>query len=430
MKTKRWTFLALLLTAFLFYAVPQATAADPDWSKLAPKGEGKSVTEWPVGVTKYNQKEAYKGFTLWCSMGQKGKVYLMDMKGKVVHTWNMPLPPGNYGFLLENGNLLYAGRTKFGHGGSDHHMSGKGGVVYEESWDGDTITKLYQPNQHHDFDKMPNGNYLAILWEPLPRDMWSRVIGGVPGTEFSDGYIFEEKIVELDPQNNVVWEWLPSQHLSFEDYPVGPLDDRLEWLHANSLDYLPAGNPITGKEAIMISLRHPSTCIIVDKASGKVVWRYGGFIEGEWGRLGQQHDFSMIPENLPGGGNILIFDNGDKLPSVKAANMYWGIGHSRVLEIDPDSKKVKWEYDHEDKDWDFPIPQKDKFHSGYISGAQRLPNGNTLICDGAHGRIFEVTKSKEIVWEFINPEQKAIFRAYRYGPDFPGFKGKNLPNPN
>jgi hypothetical protein len=429
MKGNRWTFLVLLFAAFVFGVVANASAADPDWSNLAPKGVGKSVMDWDVGVTKYDQKKAYKGFTLWASMGQKGKVYLMDMKGKVVHSWRMPTPPGNYGFLLENGNLLYAGRTKTGHGGKTHHMSGKGGVIYERTWDNKSVVKLYQPHQHHDFDKMPNGNYVLILWEPLSKGKRSRVRGGVPGTEHSDGWIFEEKIVEVDPNNNVVWEWLPSEHLEFKDYPVGPLEDRLEWLHANSLDYLPAGNPITGKEGVMISLRHPSACIIVDKATGEVVWRYGGFMEGEWGRLGAQHDFQMIPEDLPGGGNILIFDNGQHLPSVKASNSYWGFAHSRILEISPRSKRVLWEYDHRDPEWKFPIQRKWKFSAPFISGAQRLPNGNTLICDGPSGRIFEVTKKKEIVWEFINPEQKGIFRAYRYGPDFPAFKGKNLPNP-
>jgi hypothetical protein len=317
-----------------------------------------------------------------------------------------------------------------GHGGRSHHMSGKGGLIIEADWDGKILTKIYQPPAHHDLDKLPNGNYMVVLWEPLSEEKRAKVIGGVPGTEFPDGWIFEEKVVEVDPKGNVVWEWLASDHMSFEDYPVCPMDDRLEWLHANSIDYLPAGNPITGKEGVMLSLRHVSACIIVDKATGEVVWRYGGFIDGEWGRLGAQHDFTMIPEDLPGGGNVMIFDNGDPLPSVPAANMYWGIAHSRVLEIDPKSKKTVWEYDHQDEEWKFPIQRKHKFHAGYISGAQRLPNGNTLICDGPSGRIFEVTEKKEIVWEFMNPENLAIFRAYRYGPDFPGFKGKNLPDPN
>ena len=50
----------------------------------------------------------------------------------------------------------------------------------------------------------------------------------------------------------------------------------------------------------------------------------------------------------------------------------------------------------------------------------RLPNGNTLITEGAGGRVFEVTSDRQIVWEFMNAPQTAaartpgtIYRAYR-----------------
>ena len=100
-----------------------------------------------------------------------------------------------------------------------------------------------------------------------------------------------------------------------EDFPICPLEDRLEWLHINSVEYLPADNPITKTESIMVSMRHPSACVIFEKATGKLQWRYGGCVDGEWGRLGAQHDFKMIEKGLPGAGNIMIFDNGQHLPS-------------------------------------------------------------------------------------------------------------------
>ena len=53
--------------------------------------------------------------------------------------------------------------------------------------------------------------------------------------------------------------------------------------------------------------------------------------------------------------------------------------------------------------WSYTAPKKSDFYSFFISGAQRLPNGNTLICEGSNGRIFEVTPAGEIVWEYINP---------------------------
>ena len=88
--------------------------------------------------------------------------------------------------------------------------------------------------------------------------------------------------------------------------------------------------------------------------------------------------------------------------------------------------------------WSFSDPGN--FYSGFISGAHRLPNGNTLVCEGASGRIFEVTRDGEMVWEFLNPHggdaekteiggnapPRALFRATRIPRDHPGLAGKDL----
>jgi hypothetical protein len=100
-----------------------------------------------------------------------------------------------------------------------------------------------------------------------------------------------------------------------------------------------------------------------------------------------------------------------------------GLPRSRVLEIDPRSQKVVWVYTHEE-DFAGSTPPQFKFVSPYLSGAQRLPNGNTLICDGGSGRVFEVTPDGKTVWQLVNPEKRPLFRAYRYGSDFAGFAGR------
>ena len=76
------------------------------------------------------------------------------------------------------------------------------------------------------------------------------------------------------------------------------------------------------------------------------------------------------------------------------------------------------------------------FFSSYISSADRMPNGNTLICEGSGGRIFEVTSNKQVVWEYVNPFSfpdarfgaltNATFRSHRYGPDHPALVGRDL----
>ncbi|MEW5804684.1 MAG: aryl-sulfate sulfotransferase [bacterium] len=398
------------------------------------KGPGKSVeAAWPTGVTVYDATRAYPGFTLFVSLGGDGTHYLIDMKGKVVHTWK--LPECHYGWLLENGNLFTGISRKVGGLGTaatKTPSTANVGAVVEVDWNGNIVNKWEHNAIHHDYDKLPNGNAILILWSKHRNP--NKMKGGIPRTEYPGGVVLSETVVEMTPEGKIVWKWVADDHLKPEEYPVCPLDYRQRWLHLNSLQYIPGDNPIfPGKELLFISLRQPSTGIIVDKATGEVLIRYGGYIDGEWGRLGHPHSFYMIGakrgadfkgKNLPGYGNILVFDNGMHI----AGYADWGLPRSSVTEIDPKTKKVVWAYRHTEdfKGWMAP---EWKFSSPYIAGAQRLPNGNTLICDGAVGRICEVTKDREIVWEYINPERKAIFRAYRYGPDFPGFAGKDLPRP-
>lgn len=113
-------------------------------------------------------------------------------------------------------------------------------------------------------------------------------------------------------------------------------------------------------------------------------------------QISGQHDAHLIPEGLPGAGNLLVFDNqGDAgYPSVQRGL----VSGSRVLEIDPLKKQIVWQYTAEDSQqpgW--------AFYSAFISSARRLPNGNTLIDEGQNGRFFQVTPGGEIVWEYVSP---------------------------
>ena len=160
----------------------------------------------------------------------------------------------------------------------------------------------------------------------------------------------------------------------------------------------------------MTSWRLLDQVAIIDKSSGDFIWKWGR------GVLGHQHD-----PNLLDNGNVLIFDNGWHSMSAPTPS-------SRIIEVDPGSGEIQWEYKTR-PGWEF--------FSGFISGAQRLPNGNTLICEGMTGRLFEVTHDGEMVWQYVNPffgyderfgHANRVFRTYRYGPDFSGLAGKD-PNP-
>ncbi|MCP4870162.1 MAG: hypothetical protein GY898_15765 [Proteobacteria bacterium] len=136
--------------------------------------------------------------------------------------------------------------------------------------------------------------------------------------------------------------------------------------------------------------------------------------------------------------NILIFNNGTE----------WG--HSSIVEIetpleaDGSYPMEGAQWGPEEPTWTYVASPPEEFFASHISGAQRLPNGNTLICDGVGGRIFEVTPAGETVWDYVNPITRngpivqgdaipsgpgggnQVFRAWRHSPGFPAFDGVDL----
>jgi hypothetical protein len=348
-----------------------------------------------LGLTLYKPDKAYRGYTLFAPM-EETNVYLIDMRGSIVHRWQLPYRPGDYGYLLENGHLLVGGRT----GRSPVNIGGRSGVVMELDWEGQTVWEYVEETLHHDFCRMANGHTMVLGWELVPPEVARHIKGGKPGTEGARG-IWCDYFREVTPEGKTVWEWHAYEHLDPETDVLCPLHRRDEWTHANTCEVLPDGN-------ILTSFRLLDTVALIDKRSGEFRWK--------WGRdeLGHQHDPTLLDN-----GHVLIFDNG--WHSLQAPSP-----RSRVIEVDPASNAIQWTYE--------TLPPWD-FFSSFISGAQRLPNGNTLICEGMTGRLFEVTYRGEMVWEYVNPffgnderygHLNRVFRAYRYSPNFPGFQGKDL----
>ncbi len=349
-----------------------------------------------LGLTTYRPDRANQGYTLFTPMTGTA-TYLIDMQGTIVHRWQLPGQPGTYGHLLENGHLLSNIRT----GDEPASFGGRGGRLVELDWESNLVWDYVEPTLHHDFSRLPNGNTMVLGWEKVPQSLESQIQGGLPGTEHEEG-IWGDYFREITPDHQVVWEWHGYEHLDLSADLIGPLHRRAEWTHANTCSVLPDGNLLT-------SFRIINTVGIIDKVSNDFTWK--------WGKeeLGGQHD-----PNLLANGNILIFDNGwhtRRLVSYPT---------SRVIEVNPTTNTVDWCYETK-PGWNF--------FSSFISGAQRLENGDTLICEGMRGRIFEVTPEGEIVWEYVNPffgederwgYVNTVFRAYRYSPDFPGFQGKSF----
>lgn len=348
------------------------------------------------GVMFYDSTKAYNGVTLFTPMEGKD-IWLIDMMGRPVNHWEIPYQPGPDAKLLPNGNLLYAGKIA---SSPLADLEGTAGTVAEVDWDGNVVWQYKDPYLHHTFDRTRNGNTLVLKWVEMPDDIAAKVKGGDTGTE-KKGTMWGDAIQEITPAGKVIWEWIVHEHLDPSATPRCPICPRSTWLHANAVSELPDGN-------ILVSFMLSNTIAIIDKKTGDTKWQWG---EGE---LAHQHCPTMLDN-----GNILIFDNG-----MHPYGFAWGF--SRVIEVNPKTNNVAWIYGGGRE-------MCLDFYSPTLGSSERLPNGDTLICEGTTGRILEVNAESEIVWEFTNnlpsyepyPAQTRshmVYSAYRYGMDYSGLK--------
>lgn len=422
-----------------------------------------SSTIYPTGTTIYNPEKAWSGYTLM-PIPKIGAV-LIDMNGNVVKVWKdfqgfpNKLLPGGYcmGSLgVRDNEYSYQDQTD----------------VAQIDWDGNVVWKFnkkeliedeghepeWMARQHHDYQREGNpvGYYVPDM--ECKTDSGNTLIlchETIHNHKISDKQLLDDVFVEVDWEGNIVWEWRVSEHfreLGFSQAAKNVLfrnpnqhftknGELGDWMHINSMSTLgpnkwyDQGDERFHPDNIIWDAREANIMAITDKKSGKIVWQIGPDFTAtkEMRKIGQiigQHHCHMIPKGLPGEGNILLFDNGGwagyGLPDRMSTD---GTkvdirDHSRILEINPVTLKVVWSYTASDNVTGMmPIIVNTTFYSQLISSAQRLPNGNTLITEGCFSRIFEVTKDKEIVWEYRAPFTKEspgqfVYRAYRYPYDY------------
>jgi hypothetical protein len=346
------------------------------------------ITVYPIGTTIYNPDKCYNGYTLFCySFGREPEVRLIDMNGDSVNKWNVEAARAK---LLTNGNLIVVEKRKK-----------IGDMIGEYSWDGDLVWE-YKPlvPAHHDVERLDNGNTLLLCRESLPKEYREMIKDPV---RRSARPIQEDLVLEVTPDKKSIWEWHMHNYLDVNLYCE--ICNPGDWTHTNTVQSLPenkwydAGDERFRPGNILLSPRNLGFIFIVDKHTKEIVWEYSGNYAGG---LAGQHESHMIEKGLPGEGNIIVFDNGAP-PMRNIAH----VGKSFVLEIDPVGKRLVWKYESEEK-----------FYSAFMSNVQRLPNGNTLICESEGPRIFEVTHEREIVWEYAIEWNRVFGRAYRYPYDY------------
>ena len=336
------------------------------------------------GVTCYEQGRIEPGYVLFAPAGGS-ECYLFGERGDIAHQWRLPRKLGNYGQLLENGNLLVSTKQSGG-----PKLAAGGGWLLELDPHGDIIWEHTDPSQHHDFNPTPNGNVIYLAWELTPSKEAERVKGGMPDSDHDDGGIYEDVLREVDRNGKIIWEWRLKDHFPYDKYPLRHASNRHEFAHANTCYVQADGN-------ILVSFRQIDLVILVNRQTNEIIWEMA---DRSWGG---QHDSQQLDN-----GNIILFANGSEQSSPE---------HSRILEIDPNTKETVWQYKGQ------PAVT---FFSPRVSGVHRMANGNTFICEGFHGRMFEVTQAGKIVWEYISPFYNAvpqigttnqIFRARKYSRD-------------
>ncbi|MEP3480030.1 MAG: aryl-sulfate sulfotransferase [Fuerstiella sp.] len=446
------------------------------------------------GVLK-TSSEASPGYTLLSPLSSL-RTFLIDLDGHVVHWWDTDRKVGQTAYLMEDGTLWRAGKSDESFQFPDR--AGSGGRIQKYDWDGNLLWDYNASSKyrmsHHDIEPLPNGNVLCIVWEAYDRNVAEEA--GRNPIKLQGNVLWFEAIFELKPVGKsnveVVWKWslldhlvqdhdksidnfgLPNDHPELVDVNsmLRPVAD---WIHMNSIDYNEE------LDQILVSSRALSEIWVIDhsttteEASGHTAGRYkkGGDLLYRWGnpkhyREGDhsdrmcwnQHDAQWIPKGLAGAGNMLIFNNG--LSGTDEA-------YSTIDEFKPPQKpdgtyqrNFGSAFGPTELTWTYEDPGS--LFSPRISGAQRLPNGNTLICSGTQWTLLEVTAQGKVVWQYRNPprfiappnlrtgirppamidrtkeEQDSLripnaipledggtlFRAIRYPVDYPAFEGRDL----
>jgi hypothetical protein len=353
------------------------------------------IRERPLGLVYHDPTLAQPAHTLISSV-RGDHATLVDPDGRVIQRWHHD-EGIQYARLLPNGHLEMRTLPPEDAGGAEK-IGGSSGAIVELDWKSQVVWEYRNPLLHHDWLRLANGNLLVLLWEKLPEGVGEQIRGGHAHADDPDR-MWGDVLREITPGGECVREWRSWEHLSFEADRICPLESHKEWTHANSIALMPSGD-------WLISFRLTSTVAIIDSSTGAFRWRWGAE------QLSHQHHASWL-EN----GHVLIFDNG--------CHRKRGPNFSRVVEVDPETDEIVWSYQHE---------TIVAFYSFMVSGAERMPNGNTFITEGASGRLFEVTPSGETVWEYVSPfgyhsafgPTPAIFRAHRYAVNDPRFLGAPL----
>jgi hypothetical protein len=328
-----------------------------DASSAETSSAGISVTDTTTWVSIFDPQRASSGYTL--AFHRRHVPVIFDMNGRIVHSWPEARAKSRLR-LLEDGSLLTISR---------------GRAIFEYDWDGNLVWEGRVPGRkltpHHDVIRLENGNTLMLA---LAR--------GRPADE----------LLEFDRSGDVVWDWYAGDYLE-PYFDKRGRQGKGDITHINSVQELPPnpwfdeGDRRFRPGNLLISARNLSTIFVIDRQTKEAVWSFRE-------ELDYQHEALMIGPGLPGHGRILVFNNGYR----KRDNR-----KSSILEIVPPNGSISWRYESQ------------TFFSPTAGIEQPLPNGNILVSSSRGGRVFEITRQGDVVWQWTPPYPPNRPQRYRYG---------------
>lgn len=414
------------------------------------------------------------GYTFF-SPQSNGTMYLIDNNGELVHSWpGAGSTSGGY-YLMPNGDIVH---------GIDLHdpwfaVPGRGGRLQRRDWDNNVVWQFDYSDSthcpHHDVEALPNGNILAIAFEY--KDAAEAIAAGRNPGLLVNGDLFPDTILEFQPIGAdsavIVWEWHVWDHLvqDFDstkanygvvsDHPelvdinyVAGGNGNHDWNHSNAVDYH------ANFDQIVLSVNSFSEWWIIDHSTttaeaaghsggnrgkgGDILYRWGNPEAYGRGTTADRHDYRQhnvhwIEEGLTGAGRIMIFNNGNGRPVASPYSSFEEI----VTPVGPGGSYGEpapgqpWGPDTAAVILTSTPP--DSIYSQNTSGAHRLPNGNTMVCEGVAGTFWELTPSGTTVWKYVCPVNGAgpivqntiptgnnCFRCTKYPPGYGAFEGRDL----
>lgn len=411
-----------------------------------------------IGLT-YTSDSVTPGYTLF-SYDHGGDIYLINNCGEEINKWSISETPGLTSYLLTDGTILITGKDS----------------LYIKDWDNNTLWSYATTDngirQHHDVQPLPNGNILCIATEF--KSITEQVASGKDSTLAVDNFKLD-KIIELEPVGsnnaNVVWEWHFWDHL-VQDFDATKLNygviasspelldinfigpNTTDWTHVNSIHYNEQF------DQILLSARHKDEIYVIDHSTttleaaghtggnsgkgGDFLYRWGNPQVYQQGttvdqKLFGQHDAQWVMDGYPYSGMISVFNNnGDgsgTFSSIHIINPDMnGAGYFMTNDVfGPSNFNFSWS----------GSVTGDIMYSSKKSGVHVLKSGGFLVCEAAHGKIFEIDSIGNVIWVYRNPlghptngifdqfypivpGENSVFRATKYPLEYDGFIGKDL----